>query len=143
MPKLNITKNLFFALNRTKIYWPTNPFSSTPDFSKPFKVTTDSSNLALGAVPSQGPIGQNLPISNTSCRLNDSETAYFVIERMVFAVIWAPKILRNYLYGQKFNIICDHKALKWLFSLRDPNPKLMRCRIKLEENQYNIIYMWW
>jgi hypothetical protein len=35
----------------------TEPLLQYPDFSKPFVLTTDASNEALGAILSQGPIG--------------------------------------------------------------------------------------
>lgn len=37
-------------------------------------------------------------------------------------------------------MITDHKPLQWLFSLKEPNSKLVRQRLKLEEYDYEIIY---
>jgi hypothetical protein len=41
----------------------TEPLSQYPDFTKPFVLTTDASSEALGAILSQGTIGQVLPIA--------------------------------------------------------------------------------
>lgn len=116
------------------------PILQYPDFSQPFNLSTDASNVALGAVLSQGPIGKDLPIAYASRTLNQSEQNYSVIEKELLAIVWATKYFRPYLYGQKFNIITDHKPLQWLFSLKDPSSKLLRWRIKLEEFDYQIIY---
>lgn len=116
------------------------PILQYPDFSKPFNLTTDASNVALGAVLSQGPIGQDLPIAYASRTLNDSELNYSTIEKECLCLVWATKYFRPYLFGRKFNIITDHKPLQWLFSLKDPSSKLLRWRIKLEEFDYHIIY---
>jgi len=39
------------------------PLLQYPDFTKPFVLTTDASNEALGAILRQGPIGRDLPIA--------------------------------------------------------------------------------
>lgn len=111
-----------------------------PDFSKPFNLTTDASNVALGAVLSQGPPGRDLPIAYASRTLNDSEQNYSTIEKECLCLVWATKYFRPYLFGRKFNIITDHKPSQWLFSLKDPSSKLLRSRIKLEEYDYKILY---
>lgn len=56
------------------------------------------------------------------------------------AIIWATKYFRPYLFGRRFKIITDHKPLQWLFSLKEPNSKLVRWRLKLEEFDYEIQY---
>lgn len=116
------------------------PILQYPDFSKTFNLTTDASNFALGAVLSQGPIGQDLPVAYASRTLNDCEKNLSVIEKELLGIVWATKYFRPYLFGRKFNIICDHKPLKWLWSLKEPNSKLFRWRLKLEEFNYDIIY---
>lgn len=116
------------------------PILQYPDFSKPFNLTTDASNVALGAILSQGPIGNDLPVAYASRTLNDSETNYSTIEKELLCIVWATKYFRPYLYGRKFNIITDHKPLQWLFSLKEPGSKLLRWRIKLEEFDYKIFY---
>lgn len=47
-------------------------------------------------------------------------------------------MFRCYLYGRKFTIVTDHKPLEWLMSIKEPNSKLVRCRLKLEEFSYDI-----
>lgn len=116
------------------------PILQYPDFSKPFNVTTDASNVAIGAVLSQGPIGKDLPVAYASRTLNDSEQNYSTIEKELLGIVWATKYFRPYIFGRKFNLVTDHKPLQWLFSLKEQNSKLLRWRIKLEEYDYNIIY---
>lgn len=116
------------------------PILQYPDFTKSFNLTCDASNVALGAVLSQGTIGQDRPVAYASRTLNESEQNYSTIEKECLCLVWATKYFRPYLFGRKFNIITDHKPLQWLFSLKDPNSKLLRWRIKLDEFDYNIIY---
>lgn len=116
------------------------PILQYPDFSQIFHLTTDASNYAIGAVLSQGPIGQDKPIAYASRTLNDHEINYSVIEKELLAVVWATKYFRPYLYGRKFNIFTDHKPLEWLSSIKEPNSKLTRWREKLEDYNFNIKY---
>lgn len=117
-----------------------DPILQYPDFERPFNLTTDASNFALGAILSQGPIGSDLPVCFASRTLSETEQRYSTIEKELLAIVWATKYFRPYLYGNKFKIITDHKPLTWLFSLKEPNSKLVRWRLKLEEFDYEIVY---
>ena len=117
-----------------------DPILQYPDFKQPFILTTDASNVAIGAVLSQGKIGLDKPICYASRTLTQTEQNYSTIEKELLAIVWASKYFRPYLFGQKFKIVTDHKPLTWLFSLKEPNSKLVRWRLKLEEYDYEIVY---
>nr|CAH7737503.1 unnamed protein product [Callosobruchus chinensis] len=117
-----------------------DPILIYPDFSQPFNLTTDASNLAIGAVLSQGKIGSDRPIAYASRTLSESEINYSVIEKELLAIVYGVQYFRPYLFGRKFKIITDHKPLQWLFSIKDPHSKLMRWRLKLEQYDYEIVY---
>ncbi|GBP17500.1 Retrovirus-related Pol polyprotein from transposon 412 [Eumeta japonica] len=65
-----------------------------PDFSKPFILTTDASNYAIGAILSQGEIGQDLPIAYASRTLNNAEGNYSTTEKELVAIKWAVQHFR-------------------------------------------------
>jgi len=65
-----------------------------PDFNQPFNTTTDVSNIAIGAVLSQGKIGSDLPIAYASHTLNRAETNYNTTEKELLAILWAAKQFR-------------------------------------------------
>jgi len=114
------------------------PLLQYPDFTKPF-VLTDASNKALGAILSQGPIGQDLPVAYASRTLVNAEKNYSTTEELL-AIVWGCKQYRQYLFGRKFTIVTDHKPLTWVFSVKDPSLRLLRWRLKLEEYDYQIVY---
>lgn len=116
------------------------PILQYPDFSKPFNLTTDASNVSIAGILSQGPVGSDKPVAYISRTLNDSEKNYSTIEKELLAIVWATTKLRPYLYGRKFKIFSDHLPLKWLMSLKEPNSRLVRWRLKLEEFDYEIEY---
>ncbi|CAF4948257.1 unnamed protein product [Pieris macdunnoughi] len=106
-------QQLAFELLKEKLT--SAPVLSYPDFTKPFILTTDASNHALGVVLSQGPTGQERPIAFASRTLNKSESNYSTTEKEL-AIIFGCKTFRPYLYGQRFQIVTDHRPLKWLFN---------------------------
>ena len=118
----------------------TAPILCYPDFTKPFILTCDASNYSIAAVLSQGLIGKDKPIAFASRTLNKSESNYSTTEKELLAIIFGCKTFRPYLYGRKFQIVTDHRPLKWLFNHKDPSSKLQRWRLKLEEFEYEIIY---
>lgn len=123
-----------------KVILTNEPLLQYPDFSKEFNLTTDASNFAIGCVLSQGPIGQDKPIAYASRTLNPAEQNYSVIEKELLAIVWGTRYFRPYLFGRKFKIITDHQPLQWLMNLKEPNSRLVRWRLKLEEFEYDIIY---
>lgn len=116
------------------------PILSYPNFDKPFNVTCDASNLAIGSVLSQGPIGQDLPIVYSSRVLNKAEQNYCTTEKELLAIVWSLKQLRPYLLGRKFYIVTDHQPLSWLVNHKNPGSRLMHWRLAMEEYEYEIIY---
>ena len=87
---------------------------------------------------SQGTIPSDKPIAYASRTLNETETKYSTIEKELLAIVWACKYFRPYLFGRKFYIYTDHRPLVWLFNLKEPNSKLVRWRLRLEEYDYLI-----
>ncbi|KAL4155977.1 hypothetical protein QTP88_000012 [Uroleucon formosanum] len=116
------------------------PILQHPDFDRPFIVTTDASNTAIGAILSQGKVGTDLPITYASRTLNKAEKNYNTTEKELLAIVWAVKQFRPYLYGRKFTVVTDHKPLTWLFGVKDPGARLVRWRLQLEEFDYDVIY---
>lgn len=137
---ITLSEEYMNCIEKCKNLLTNEPILQYPDFTQTFNLTTDASNVAIGAVLSQGTIGKDLPVAYASRTLNESEKNYSTIEKELLAIVYATKYFRPYLYGRKFKIITDHKPLQWLFSLKEPNSKLVRWRLRLEEYDYDIIY---
>lgn len=136
--KVNVSDSDYVkSFNTLKTLLTSDPILTSPDFSKPFVLSTDASNFALGAVLSQG----NHPVCYASRTLNDHERNYSTIEKELLAVVWSVKYFRTYLYGRKFTVRTDHKPLVWLHSLKEPNMKLQRWKIMLNEYDFNVEYL--
>ena len=50
-------------------------------------------------------------MSSASKYLTDFESKYFINKLELLAVVWAVEHFKNYVYGIKFQVISDHKAL--------------------------------
>ncbi|XP_023212687.1 uncharacterized protein LOC111615516 [Centruroides sculpturatus] len=110
------------------------------DFTKPFKLATDASNEAIGAVLSQEDKRGEMPIAYASRILRKSEKNYSTTEKKILAVVWATKYFKPYLYERKFIILIDHRPLKWLMSNKDSstNSRIARWIIFLQEFEFEV-----
>lgn len=110
------------------------PILAFPDFKKDFVITTDASDIALGAVISQ----DGHPIAYASRTLSKTEQNYNTTEKELLGILWAVTQFRPYIYGRKFTLRTDHKALIWLAKLKEPNQRLTRWKLKLQDYDFII-----
>lgn len=111
-----------------------------PNFDKLFYVTTDASDIAIGAMLSQGELPNDRPIYFFSRTLNDTQKRYSTIQKELLAMVEAIKAFRVYLYGRFFISITDHKALCYLFNTRDCGSRLFRQKLELLDYNFKILY---
>jgi hypothetical protein len=124
------------AFEKLKQILSTEPLLIYPDFSQPFIVACDASTKAVGAVLSQMRNGEERPIAYCSRQLNSAESKYSVTELELLALIFVTKQFRCYIYGRKFTVYTDHRALEWLLNLQDPSSRLTRWSVKLAEYDF-------
>ena len=56
-----------------------------------------------------------------SRQLKTHEKNYPMHDLELAAIIFALKMWRNYLYGERFEVFSDHKSLKYLFTQKELN----------------------
>ena len=88
------------------------PVLILPDPTKPFVVTTDASDFAIGAVLSQDHEKGNQPIAYESRKMSPAKLNYPVHEKELLAIVHVITIWRPYLKGQQFTAITDHTSLE-------------------------------
>lgn len=136
--EFEITPEVETCFEKCKQLLMLDPVLIYPDFSKEFLLTTDASDYAIGAVLSQGPIGNDRPIAYASRTLNKTEERYSTTEKEFLAIVWAVNHFRPYLYGRKFRMFTDHQPLT--FSFTNANHRIIRGKLALEEFDYELIY---
>ena len=109
-------------------------------------LATDASRDGIGAVLSTRTAqGNEMPIAFASKTLNDAQKNYAQIELEALSIIYGIKKFHQYLYGNTFELITDHKPLTTLFNptkgtSERTSTKLKRWSILLSEYNYKIVY---
>ena len=93
------------------------PVLIQPESGKEFVVYSDASLNGLGCVLMQ----EGKVVAYASRQLKPHERNYPTHDLELAAVVFALKIWRHYLYGEKCRVYTDHKSLKYLMSQKDLN----------------------
>ncbi len=84
------------------------PVLKCADPSLQYEISSDLSNVGVGAVLSQKDDEGNRAIAHTSRKLSPSEGNYSTPEKEVLGIIHALQTWRSYLFGAKFAINTGH-----------------------------------
>ena len=113
-----------------------------PDFEKQFKLETDASNTAIGAILSQQKEEEKVwkPCAYFAKHLSKTQRNYCTSERELLAIVLAIEHFKQFLYGTEFIVVTDHQPLQWLMTRKNPAPKLARYITRLEQYTFTIEY---
>ncbi|XP_075730847.1 uncharacterized protein LOC142774340 [Rhipicephalus microplus] len=100
------------------------------DPQKPLVLETDASSYGIVAVLYHRVNGEAKPVGFRSRTLTAAERNYAQIEREALAVVFGVTKFREYLLGNTFTLITDHKPLLRLLSPDKPVPALAAARIQ-------------
>ena len=118
-----------------------HPILGIVDFTKEFKLYTDASGYALGAILAQiGKDDKEHVLQYASRLLKGAEINYGITEKECLAVIWAIKHFSCYLRGVKFQIITDHSPLLWIRKISNPTGRLARWIMLLLEYSFEMYF---
>src|SRR3954466_11483485 len=109
------------------------PIVVAPDWSLPFEIMCDASDIAVGAVLGQRREKLLHVIYYASHVLNPAQINYATTEKELLAVVYAFDKFRQYLLGSRVIVYTDHAALKYLFAKQDSKPRLLRWILLLQE----------
>ncbi|TYK21801.1 pol protein [Cucumis melo var. makuwa] len=112
------------------------PVLTVPDGSESFVIYSDASKKGLGCVLMQ----QGRVVAYASRQLKSHEQNYPTHELELAAVVFALKIWRHYLCGEKIQIFTDHKSLKYFFTQKKLNMRQRRWLELVKDYDCEILY---
>ncbi|KAL0552128.1 hypothetical protein IC582_011225 [Cucumis melo] len=114
----------------------TAPVLTVPDGSGSLVIYSDASKKGLGCVLMQ----QGKVVAYASRQLKSHEQNYPTHDLELAAVVFALKIWRHYLYGEKIQIFTDHKSLKYFFTQKELNMRQRRWLELVKDYDCEILY---
>ena len=75
-----------------------------------------------------------------SRQLKNHEQKYPTHDMELVAIIFALKIWCHYLYGEQFEVLSDHKSLKYIFTQQELNMRQCRWIEYLEDYDFTLHY---
>ena len=117
------------------------PVLLLPDPAKPFTLTTDASDFAIGAVLSQDQGKGEQPVAYKSRKLSPAEQNYPVHEKELLAIVHTIKLWRPYLEGRRrFTVITDHASLEYIKTQQNLSRQQARWLETLQANDFEVRY---
>ena len=109
------------------------------------EVIVDASPTGLGAVLTQiNPENKNERhiVLFLSRMLTEVERRYSQCEKEALAVVWACERAWLYLFGQKFTIVTDNRAIKLIFSntVAKPPARIERMQLRLSQFNFDVVH---
>lgn len=135
MKKFQWTEEADAALQKLKTALVSAPILANADFSLPFIIETDSSDLAVGAVLAQVHDGVRKPIAYYSKKLSSTQRRYSATERECLAVLLSIENFKHFIEGSQFIIQTDAMSLTFLktMSIESKSPRIARWALKLSK----------
>jgi hypothetical protein len=115
---------------------------SQPDLDKQFIITTDASEVAMGAVLSQlDENGREKIISCFSKKFVKAQQNYSTTDKEALAVEKGILHYDHYLRGKSFILKTDHQALQYIKTASNKNSRILRTALRLHEYNFTPIYI--
>ena len=114
----------------------TAPVLALPDFSRPFQIQTDASDMGVGVVLLQ----DGHPLAFISKALGPRTRSLSTYEKEYLAIMVAVDQWRSYLQHAEFVIFSDHRSLSHIADQRLHTPWQLKMYTKLAGLQYTVVY---
>ena len=129
------------ALDQLKEILAKRPLLYHVNIAQPYILYTDASDVAVGATLVQEDEEGEHVVYYLSSALTPTQSRWPIIEREAWAIIFAIRKLKAYLYGAKFTVRTDHKPLEFLFKSEIKNVKVQKWAMELSELHCTIEYI--
>lgn len=127
------------AFEKIKTILMSEPILAAPDFSKPFQLMVDASDIGVGSILLQADeTGVAHPVCYYSKKLNKHQKNYSTIEKECLALLSSLQHFEVYLKGGSFpvTVFTDHNPITFISRMKGKNQRLLRWSLTLAE--YNL-----
>lgn len=113
-----------------------------PRTDLPFHVATDASDVGVGAVLYQLGPDDKMYINGFMARaLSKSERNYGVTKKELLAIIFAFQKFHQHLWGRRFTLYTDHKALIYIHTQKDLNAMMQKWFDTLLDYDFEVVHL--
>ena len=116
------------------------PVLCFPDFTKEFVVHVDASEVGAGAFLAQKNGTDLNIIAYFSQRFTKAQRHYSATMKECYGVVLALQHWRPYLWGKHFEVVTDHAALRYLYTMQDTSNMLTRWAIALQSFDFTVLH---
>jgi len=110
-------------------------------FDRPFEIYVDASaSAAAGYLVQKDDDGVDRPIAFFSSKFTPAQRNYAVVEREAYAALLALRKYKEWLFGNKVILHCDHNPLTYLTASAPKSSKLMRWSLALAE--FDVVFQY-
>ena len=111
------------------------------EYGQPCGILTDASATSVGCCLIQWDAsGNEKPIAFASAKLSAAQMVWSTIEREAYAVIFALRKFRNFVFATKITVFSDHNPLVYLRECAPKSAKLTRWALGLQEFDITWVY---
>ena len=142
--KFDWTEQCQFAFEQLKAMLQHAPILSASNFTRPFKLAVDASDVAAGAVLLQeDQAGIEHPVCYFSRKFNASQKNYSTFEKECLALILSSQHFSVYVSSTDapLTVYSDHNPLVFLHKLKNKNQRLLRWSLILSEYNMKILHV--
>jgi RNase H-like domain found in reverse transcriptase/Reverse transcriptase (RNA-dependent DNA polymerase)/Integrase zinc binding domain/Retroviral aspartyl protease/Chromo (CHRromatin Organisation MOdifier) domain len=129
------------AFERLKQLLISAPVLKQADPDKPYVLTTDASDFAIGSVLQQEHDGYLHPVAYYSRKLSNAEAAGGPYSREMLAVVDSVRNFEHYIDGQHVTVQSDQEALKWFWQQKQLTKQQIRWMAKLQSYDLQLKYI--
>jgi transposase InsO family protein len=128
------------AFDSVKEALTTAPVLAVADPRLGYRIVTDASDFAIGAILLQDQGNGWQPIAYESRKLQPAELRRNVYEKEMLAVLHALKAWRCYVEGRPIELVTDHESLKWLLTQKELDRQQAKWVHTLSQFDIDIVY---
>jgi hypothetical protein len=136
--KLVLTEKELLCFEQLKDALCSGTILHTPSYLQGFVIQTDASDTAVGACLLQMKEDRECPMMFASCKLNEQQKRWSVVEREAFAIIFALRKFDSIVFGCDIEVYTDHNPLQYLAQCAPSSGKLTRWALAIQRYSVKI-----